>query len=340
MEVEIVDTIGDIREEEWNAVIKEDFPEMTHAWYKTVEDSGMRTLKYVVVRENGTLKAVACCHLYDEERLVMKTRFLEVGCPLGTARAFFSENAQQTKMLLEGVEELRRRVHAKGSMILDLGKKDYDFFKNHIRGFTTLSTKDRTFLDVDFNDFEEYLSSLNSSSRRSIRKTLHRNENRWKIKHILTSDFSQWKGVARTLQKYTCEQHGDFRMHLTEQLYEALGRNLKEKAELTLFFKDDIPLACGMCLNSPTVAVHKFAGVDPRYKKYQAYFLLYYEGIKTAIERGQKRIYFGTTTYEFKEKIGCTIEPMFGFAKLNNPLLNVLLKFYLARFYPVRHVAE
>jgi lipid II:glycine glycyltransferase (peptidoglycan interpeptide bridge formation enzyme) len=96
-----------------------------------------------------------------------------------------------------------------------------------------------------------------------------------------------------------------------------------------LCFKDDVPIASGLSFHSSTVTLCKFVGIDPQYREYQAYFLMYYELIKKALERNQKRIYFGPSTYEFKQKIGCKKENRYGFVKLKNPLLHYVLKSFL-----------
>ena len=90
--------------------------------------------------------------------------------------------------------------------------------------------------------------------------------------------------------------------------YEELQANFKTGAELVFFFKEQIPLAFALSLNTPRMVQYKFVGIDPVYREYEAYFLIYYLGIRKAIERKQKKIYFGPSTYEFKEKIGCKRE--------------------------------
>ncbi|MBU7027331.1 MAG: GNAT family N-acetyltransferase [Theionarchaea archaeon] len=132
------------------------------------------------------------------------------------------------------------------------------------------------------------------------------------------------------LQGYLCEKHKDYEWYLTDTFYESLEKNFKDKAELLMFFKDDIPLASILALNLPDVAHYRFAGADPHYKQYQGYFLIYYQGIKRALEKKQKKIYFGLTTYDFKEKIGCKRKPLFELVKMENPLLNTALRLYAA----------
>ena len=53
MEMYITDTIRDINEEEWNTLIDTDYIEQSHAWYRAVEDSHMRTMYYIFVREGA-----------------------------------------------------------------------------------------------------------------------------------------------------------------------------------------------------------------------------------------------------------------------------------------------
>ncbi len=328
MEVEVKDTIRDIDEQEWNSLVGTEYPDRTHAWFRTIEDSGIATLQYITISENAHLEAAACTYRYFETLHGITMPFLEARCPTGAGMGFFSKNTEHTETLLKGMEEIKKKKKVIGMIISGFPKEDSIFVENQMKKYIPFNEMERMYIDLNFRDFEDYLSSLNASNRRSIRKTLNRTA-RWEITHIITNDFLQWKGVCHRLQKSLCAQHKDFRLNLTEQFYEAVERNFKEHAELTLFFRGDIPLACGLSLNSSTISIHKFAGVDPEHRDYQAYFLLYYEGIRRALERKQKRIYFGTTTYEFKEKIGCKREELFGFIRISNPLLNLALKSYM-----------
>jgi predicted N-acyltransferase len=329
MEIEITDTIKNVDERAWNALVGPEYIERSHAWYRAVEDSGMRRMHYILLKENNTLTAAACCFPYKEKKYI-EVLFLEVRSPLGASAAFFSKTPEQAGMLLKGLEYVRKKENGKGISILELKKRECTSLKNQLKDFTEFPIEGNTYIDVHFTDFEDYLSSLDAETRRSIRKTLNRAEKRWNIKVLFTNEFSRWKKVAHRLQGYTCQQHNNYRTHLTEAFYDAVEKHLKENAELILFFKDDIPLVCGLSLYTSEVSLHKAAGIDPQYREYQAYFLLYYEGIKRAIERKQKRIYFGPSTYAFKEKIGCTREELFGLVKMRNPLMDTALRWYVS----------
>ena len=326
MELIITDTIRDIDETEWESLVGDSI-EQSHGWFRAIEDAHMRDMQYVFVKDEP-LKAAACCYRYPEE-LYIKIPLLEVRSPLSNSAGFFSKDPEYIDVLVKGLHALEKREKTKGLSFLEMKKKDLDLIKPHLKGFTEFPVRDDTYLDVDFADFDDYLASLDSTARRSIRKTLNRAANRWKIKTVFTNEFSTWKTVCNRLRENLCQEHNNYRQYLTEEFYDALGKNLKDAAELIMCFKDDIPLVCGLILNSPTVAQHKFAGINPQYREYQAYFLVYYEGIKKAIERKQKRIYFGPTTYEFKEKIGCKREKVFGLAKMKNPILHLALTSYL-----------
>jgi predicted N-acyltransferase len=328
MEIHITDTIQDIDENKWNTLADTSFIDQTYAWYRTVEDSHMRKMRYVFVREDGTLMAAACCYPY-EERMYLELPFLEVRSPLGTSISFYSKNSEGTRMLFKGLEEIQKREKTEGFLILDLRKDEFDSINHHMKGFTPFPMSENTYMDLDYTDFDDYLSTLSRKARGNIRNTLNKAQKRWNIKTVFTNDFSRWAHTAHQLQGYVCEKHKDYRWYLTEEFYSALETHLKERAELLLFLKDDIPLASGLCLNSPKICECKAAGINFDYREYQAYFLMYYEEIRRAIERKQKRIYFGSTTYEFKEKIGSKRENLFGFFKLKNPLLHFGLKSYV-----------
>jgi predicted N-acyltransferase len=257
---------------------------------------------------------------------------LEVRSPLGTSKGFFSRQSDHTDLLSKGLEEIQENERAKGIFILDLKKEEFGSIRNELKRYKEFPIYENTYLDLNFSDFDDYLSFLDAKTRRSIRITLKKTKKRWNIQSVVTNEFSKWKSVAHRLQGYICRQYNDYRWHLSEQFYEALDKHLKEKAELLFFFKDNVPLVFALAVNSATISQYKFVGVDPKYRDYQAYFLIYYEGIRRAIERRQKRIYFGSTAYAFKEKIGCKREALFGFAKLKNPLFDALLRSYIT-FY-------
>ena len=327
MEMEITDTIRAVTEKEWITLVGTDFIERSHAWYRTVEDSRMRRMYYILVRENNTLVGGACCFPYTE-KMYIEVPFLEVRSPLGTSRAFFSKTSDHAIKLLEGLDQIQKKEKTKGFLILDLKENEFISVKNQAKKFTGFQISDNTYLNLNFKDFDDYLTSLEEDAWRSARMTLNRAK-RWKIQTVFTNDISTWKEPARRLQQYTCEEHQDTRLFLTEQFYDALEKNMKENVEVLLFMKNDIPIVFALSLNTPETAIYKFMGLDPAYKKYQAYFLIYYEGIKRALEKKQKKIYFGPTTYEFKEKIGCKREELFGLVKMGNPFMDMALKSYL-----------
>ncbi|MBU7023526.1 MAG: GNAT family N-acetyltransferase [Theionarchaea archaeon] len=321
-------TITDVGQEDWEHLVGTEHAGKSLGWYRAVEDSGMRKMHYIFLREKGRLVAAATSYPYEERILKTGMRFLEARSPFGTASGLFSLSPECTLTLLEELEKTKEAVKAQGILVLELREREVAFLKEQMKGYNIIEIADDTYIDLDYTDFDDYLSSLDASARRSVRKTLNRAEKRWNVKTIFTSDLSEWKETAHRLRGYLCEEHGTQRSHLTQEFYEALETHLKDKAELIICLKDDIPIASGLILNTDVLAVHKLAGVDPRYKEYQAYFLMYYEGIRRALQRNQKRIYFGPTTYEFKHKIGCKREPVFGFVKLDNPLLQLALKSY------------
>lgn len=329
MDIHTTDTICSIDEKEWNTFVGNDSVERSHNWYKTVEDSGMRHMQYVFAREGKKLKAAACCFLFNE-KMYLEVPFLEVRSPLGTSLGFFSKSSEEAAILMKELQKIQEREKAKGILILDLKKEEYNSINSHAKGFTDFQMSENTYIDLDFNDFSDYLRSLSRKKRKGIRNTLNKARKRWKIKTVFTNEFSQWKEAAHKLQGFTCKQHNDYRWHLTDTFYQGLEKNLKDNAELLFFLKDDIPIVFALSLNSPTMSLCKFVGVDPAYRKYQAYFLMYYETIKRAIERNQERIYFGPSTHTLKEKIGCKREELFGLVKMRNPLVHLALKSYIA----------
>jgi predicted N-acyltransferase len=326
MEIYTTDTIRDIGEREWHTLVGHDNIEQSYAWMKMVEESGARKVYYVFLKDRK-LEAAACCTFFREKMFSVELPFLEVKSPLGLSPAFFSRTPQHADMLLKELRDIQKKEKTKVLSILCLKKDEVDFIRTQVGGFVEFPMNDNTYIDLDFADFEDYLSWLPAKARRSVRITLNKAK-KLGVTSLSTNEFSKWKSTAHRLQKNICQQYKDYQWLLPEQFYDSVERNFKEHAELLMFFKDDIPLAFGFSVNTPDIVKYKFVGADPQYRDYQAYFLIYYEGIKKAIERGQKRITFGLTSYSFKEKIGCTREKLFGLFQMRNPGLNLALQSY------------
>ena len=325
MELVISKTIKEIEETEWERVAGRIYIERSHGWYRTIEDSGMRDMQYVFLKEKDTLIGAACCYTYIERRFLSGMPFLDV-------ISFFSPNADSTQKLMEGLVEIKEKEKTKGILSLFLKRAEFDAIRQYWTGGISLPLKDETYLDLHFASFDEYLDSLDEQAWRSARMTLKRARKEFKLETVITTDFSRWKDECYRLQGYLCQKYGDSRTRFPPRFYEAVQTNMKDHAELILFFKNDVLIAFGLPFFSSTVAEHKLVGLDPEYRRYQAYFLFYYEGIRRAIERGQKRMYFGSTTYAFKEKIGCKREELYGLVKFDNPVFHSFFRLITAGY--------
>ena len=322
-------TIQDVTKAEWTAMVRSDNIEQSYDWFRTVEHAGIQEMQYLFIREGGLLKAAACCFSMEEAFFSWKIPLLEIRSPLSPSPAFFSTDAAHTLLLLDGLDGLRQASHASGFIIMGLNREQQTSMKSWPCRLSHFSMRENTYIDLPFSDFDSYLASLENGAWRSARMTLNR-ARRWKIKTVFTTELEQWATEANRLQQYTCEAHNDYQWLLPPEFYHSMEQNMKGAAELLLFFKDETLLASAVVLNTPTACYYRFPGIDPRYKKYQAYFLMYYEGIRKAIERNQSRVYFGLSGYSFKERIGCKKEELFGVSRMKNPLLDLGLKAYMA----------
>jgi predicted N-acyltransferase len=329
MEMVVSKTIEDIEQREWTALTGTDAIEHSYDWLKAVESAGLRNMRYLFIRDKGSLTGAACSILLKERVGMINLPVLEVRSPFTASQGFFSTDPGSTRLLTEGLDDLRHETHALGYVIMDLTGDQYTVLREQMKGLSHFPMMENTYIDLQFSGFDDYLDSLEEYAWRSAKMTLNR-ARRWKIKTLFTRELTKWAGEAHRLQKYTCSEHNDYQWLLPERFYGSLEEHLGEQVELQLFFKEDILLASAVVLNTPTACYYRFPGIDPRYKKYHAYFLMYYEGIRKALERNQKRIYFGLTGYSFKERIGCKREELFGFAKMKHLFFDLGLKTYLS----------
>lgn len=329
MRTEIVESISKIDKNMWEELVENNFPETRYEWCKTVEESGNNNLRYVLAFERNKLIGVAICEIVKEKlfRFGISLKIIEVSSPLSNFEGFIIKDEKAILPIIKEIENLVSKEKLMGISFMNLRENMKKKIEKSLKGYHGIRLSPNTFIDINWDNFEEYLSSLKSGARRGIRNTLRRKD-RYKLRIEHTKEFKKFSEQLYQLQKKVCDFHRDYKYLLPSKFYESLEKNFKDNSEVTICFKNEKILGFVLSLMDEEKIVYKFCGLDPKYKKYQAYFLFYIDGIKRAIKNKKKRIYFGKTTYGVKTERGCTKENLYAFLKARNSVLNKLASLY------------
>jgi len=322
--VDTVDSIEHIYQRDWEELVGRDIVEYDYRWYKVNEkfDKNLNP-KYIVVYKGNNLVGSAFMSILN--KLDISIGKLHLTFPLLGKISFFrysSPISNFSGIFFNKEEVLKQNRIVLSNFVIGQNNILSNFLESG--GFYRIKCKPNTFLDIKWKTFDKYLSSLPKSERHDIRKTINRSK-----KHGISIEY---KKNFSSMSKKLCELYenvsGKHReMGMPENFFKVLDREMGDNTDLFLCKKEEKVIAYGLSLNNTAVASHKFLGLDYRYRKSQAYFLLYYEGIKKAINDGLKRIYFGSTTYRYKERIGCKRFENFQYIRSYFPGLNKFLPY-------------
>jgi predicted N-acyltransferase len=190
------------------------------------------------------------------------------------------------------------------------------------------------YLDISFKDFEEYLKTLKTDRRRTIRheiKKCHENEVILKEELFEEDIIEKLSDLgANVSSKYNPSQQ----TKLDPSFFRILGKYAKNNAKLFVARRNDQVIGFSIGLHHKNILDMYMYGCDYRSLTNTTfiYFNLgYYEPIKFAINNDVKKIYFRYLNEKAKVARGCRPEQTYSFVKCHNTILTPALNFVFKR---------
>ncbi len=173
------------------------------------------------------------------------------------------------------------------------------------------------------NDYVEALSSKYRQRYNQARKKLEGCE----IKTITPAFISKNSERMNTLYK-AVQGKSPVRIVKPDVNYLlALSKNLGDRVNVKGIFKDNLLLAFFIGIRDQDHYEAHHIGIDYQYnKEYSLYLNLLYEYIKMAIDSKSELLSFGRTAMEMKTTVGAVSHNYHTYIKLNNRLLNSIIK--------------
>jgi len=266
---------------------------------------------YHTFYENGKLKS--CFVMFERKfnlfiftplNIKVNMKFIYLPLSASESSIIFSEDNSGMEVVLNALKGIK--------IIINTDKHET------LKGFTQGAYLPVCIMDLRWNTFEEYISSLRSNYRYRYKKALKKGE---KIEYEILSDNSNF-----TSKMY----------NLYEQVFDHAEYSLEKLSPE--FFKNDISKIVNMKVDGNTVAmiqiiedkemlIFEFGGYDYEIaQEYDLYHNMLLFMLKYAIENGFSQVHYGQTAYDAKMKLGCKLYEKYYLLSHNNKFINFFIK--------------
>ncbi|MBN2402227.1 MAG: GNAT family N-acetyltransferase [Spirochaetes bacterium] len=353
MHVKVYNSITEIDEEKWNALIGRNRIICSFKFLLAVEKSHINDCEYYypVVYENNQIIAHACTYSITTDldtlakgiskkiiqlirffwKNFLKIKFLECGTPIAIGNTIsFAENIDKKKalnILVDCVEKIANNRRLNIILFRDFYEDEINFFNDlNKKKYKKVNNLPNAILKVKWNSFDEYINDLRSHYRYKFNKYLNKIKQE-KIKVELCNDFIDIAENLQTLWQNVYDNAKEYKREiLTKDFFIYLNSYLKNKAKIILLKKDLKIIGFALLLIDNDILRFMFSGIDYKYNiEHSTYFNSLLCIVNQAIIEQKKEIDIGLTTYIPKMNVGAKIVNLYMYIKHTNRLLNPLI---------------
>lgn len=198
------------------------------------------------------------------------------------------------------------------------------------RGFQKLYSLPTVTIGTDYPNFDAYVQNLKKNARKHARKVLKAASQRFVFETV--NDIASYIDLIYPLfratylkAKYQFDESTPAFLHYAAQI-DDLGK------ELILCRKDGRVVGALINFFDDKEQLNKRIGIDYGEEDTPLiYTSLMYQGMRSAIERGLKRVYLGQSTYVPKVRLGGDLEDEYFCVKPYDPLLRLSMPWQIRR---------
>lgn len=285
--------------------------------------------KVIFKRNNGTANYILCCGSFFVSG--------EYGI------SFSDKNKVQTvyQVLPQVIDKVKDNIEKNNDDVCALIVKDF-FDASAIdnilidEGYSSLPMDPEMIFHVhkNWNNFEDYLAALAAKYRLRANNSIKKLE-QVKIKFLTLKEIEKHGDEILSLYKQVQENASVRLVRANIDYFINLKKNLEDNFYIKAFFLDDklIAFKSGIHYHSN----HEAHLIGMKYslnKPLLVYQNLLYSFIKDAIEMKSTRLFFGRTALEIKTTVGAKPYPLYAYFRLNNSILNSMIKPLINRSKP------
>jgi len=348
-----VDSVGKIREEDWDLVfgnIPEGYP-----FYNTLEKSNLKEFSfyYIILYRNGDIlliaplfiaefnldivaeglikSAIGFIRRFVPRFFILKTLFC--GSPFGENSVLgIRKDLRDDPILIDELIKVMGRFCREKNIPFIVFK---DFLKDDIlllssrkhEGFFEVNSFPSVRMELNFKSLEEYFGSLSYSTRKDLRSKIRRAYSKPDIKiKVVDSVEDIIDDVYRLYLNTYHTAKIKFEL-LTKDFFINVSKDLKPHTKYFLYYVEDRLCAFNLCFVYDNLLIDKFIGFDYDIAhQYSLYFVSWCFNIEWCLKNSIRYYQVGQTDYEPKIKLGGRLVPLYAYFKHNNCFFNLFLK--------------
>ncbi len=335
-----------------------------HRYYELIEDTlrGEFHYGYLAIESGGVISAVQPYVVVDQDLLAgtgsfaqgliagirrlwprfLRARTLMVGCAAGEGHLDGGELSERAiaRLLGRSLVTLARQL----SCALVVLKEFPARYRAPLRcltdnGFARVPSMPMTTLNIEYRDFDDYLSrNLSPATRGKIRRKLRVAERALPpITMTVETDTTAIVDDIYPLYEKVFERSPMQFEKLTKEFLGEIGKRMPDKVRFFLWRQDTRIIAFGLCTIQDDNICHEYVGFDYSVAfDLNLYYRVFHDIIEWAIANGYKRFYSGSLNYDPKWHLRQSLYPVDLYVRHTSGLINAGLKRLLPLMEPTR----
>jgi predicted N-acyltransferase/multidrug transporter EmrE-like cation transporter len=317
-------------------------------FFKTIEE----TLKdqfqpyYLTLYKNGEIACIAPCFTMNYslattvdgpfkkvlDRLgstvtkFLTLRVLICGCPTAEGRIGIKDQLDREIVeLLAGRMFTLAKEKKAGLVAFKEFSPQYDPLFSLLRksGFHKMSSYPAAMLEINFNNFEDYLSSLSKVTRKNLRKKFRQAGELAKVEMETVNSLNENLDEVYTLYLNTLNKSGVQFEILTKDFFKKISQNMPGETRYFLWRINGKLAAFDLCLVSGGTLIDEYIGMDYTLAyQYHLYYVTFRDVFNWCLQNNVKTIQGGSLNYDPKKRLDFVFVPQSIFLKHKNSFLN------------------
>ncbi len=335
-----------------------------HRYYELLEDTLKDGFKYgyLIIESKDSVCAIQPYFLIDQDLLAglsgtvkkliagirrlwprfLFARTMMVGCTAGEGHLDGDEPSQFAiaASLARSLPQLARQLNCAMIVLKEFPAKYRAPLQClHDAGFARVPSMPMTTLDIDYKNFEDYLSSmLSPRTRGKVRRKLRAAERaKPAITMSVVGDVTAVIDDVYPLYEKVYERSPLQFEKLTREFLCEIGRRMPDKVRFFIWRQDNRIIAIGLCLVQGDTLSHDYVGFDYTVAfELNLYYRVFHDVIEWAIANGYKRFYSGSLNYDPKWHLRQSLYPVDLYVRHTSGPVNSVLRRLLPLMEPTR----
>jgi len=275
----------------------------------------------------------------------MRLRTLMVGCVAGEGHLDAAEESSRCAIasaLAGGIVEHAQRLRTPLVVLKEFPSQYRSSLSCLLRcGYTRMPSLPMTRVNIDYHDFEEYMSrALNSATRTKLRRKFRAAGQAPPIELSVVEDVTS---IADEIFPLYVNVYDRSKLHfekLTKEYFCALGRMMPEKVRFFIWRQNGKVVAFAACMTQGENFYAEYIGLDYSVAlELHLYHYAYRDMISWAMAHGYKEFRSSGLNYDPKLHLRHRLDPIDLYVRHRSVILNAGLKLILPLLAPTRYEA-